>query len=251
MSNKAKADLERVVFFSGSFFYSARPIPGLEFAKLPMEILGGETTDGDTFAIQRVFHYKAPQVLTTPVTLGKNEIVCDKRCQDCVKAFPDVRGLLQHCQETGHSPTFDPDESGVGAKEAEAPVMLSYVNMVLSRALGERMAKWGREYVNPEKSSTPVDRQGRELGVTIYEAFSCEFGLVRPKTSQPATAHLALTVDLRAKVLRSESLLDQLYEGDSPNTYTFTRQDIDRAKRMWIGTQVIYKADKKCYSGVY
>ena len=104
--------------------------------------------------------------------------------------------------------------------------------------------------MSPEKSTEPCDRNGKSLGVTIYEAFSCEFGMVRPKTNEPTKAHLALTVDLRAKVLRSESLLDQLYEGSNPNSYKFTRQDIDRAKRRWIGTQVIYKADKKCYSVV-
>ena len=74
-------------------------------------------------------------------------IVMDNRCSQCVKAFPDVRGLLQHCSETGHKPVFDPKESLT--REAEPPVFLSYANMVLSRALSERLAKWGREYINP------------------------------------------------------------------------------------------------------
>lgn len=250
LPKKKKADLERVIFFAGSFFYTARPIPGLEFAKLPLEILAGETSDGDSFSIQRVFHYKAPSILTTPVALvaGKNEVILDNRCQDCVKAFHDVRGILQHCQETGHSPAFDPDESGLGAKEADPPVFVSYVNMVLSRALGERMARWGKEFVDPAKSTEPKDRNGNSLGVTIYEAYSCDFGMVRPKTNNPSKAHLALTVDLRAKVLRTASVLEQLYQGDNPNTYKFTHKDIDQAKRAWVGTTVIYKADKKCYS---
>jgi len=250
LGKNERADLERVVFFNGSFFYSARPIQGLEFNQLPKQLLKGETSDGDSFAIQRVFHYKAPKVLSTPVTVGKDEVVLDYRCKDCVKAFPDIRALLQHCGETGHSPAFSPDDAGLGAKEAEPQVFLSYVNCVLSRALGERLAKWGRNYVDPSKCTEPQDRYGKSLGVKIYEAYYAEFGLVRPKSTSPTSAHLALTVDLCAKVLRSESLLEQLYEGSDPKTYKFTRQDEERAKRRWNGTQVIYKADKKVYSVV-
>jgi hypothetical protein len=55
-------------------------------------------------------------------------------------------------------------------------------------------------------------------------------------------------VDLRAKLLRSQSLLDALYDGKDPNTYKLSRQEQDRARRQWIGETVIYKIDKKTYS---
>ena len=86
-------------------------------------------------------------MLQESVVADPGSIVMDNRCSQCVKAFPDVRGLLQHCSETGHKPVFDPKESLT--REAEPPVFLSYANMVLSRALSERLAKWGREYINP------------------------------------------------------------------------------------------------------
>ena len=50
-SKKEKEDLERVVFFSGSYFYSARPIEGLEATNLPLEILDGSDSDGDRYVI--------------------------------------------------------------------------------------------------------------------------------------------------------------------------------------------------------
>ena len=80
-----------------------------------------------------------------------------------------------------------------------------------------------------------MDRNGNKLGVTIYQAFSCEFGLVKQKSDKPQKAHLSLTVDLRAKVLRSQSLLDNLYNGNDPNKYQLSRQDQERARRQWIG----------------
>lgn len=55
--------------------------------------------------------------------------------------------------------------------------------------------------------------------------------------------------DLGAKLLRSQSLLDALYEGKDPNR-ALSKQEQDRAKRNWIGQTVIYKIDKKTYSVV-
>jgi hypothetical protein len=133
---------ERVVFFSGSFFFSARPIPGLEADTLPKHILDGSGSDGDSFTVHKVWHYTTPKVLLEPVVAPAGTMTVDHRCNDCTKAFPDIRGILQHCQETGHKPVFDPVEQG--AQQAESAVFLSYVNMVLSRALGERFAKVSR-----------------------------------------------------------------------------------------------------------
>jgi hypothetical protein len=92
-----------------------------------------------------------------------------------------------------------------------------------------------------------VDRNGNDLGVIIYQAYSAEFGMVRPKG--PNKAYLALTVDLRAKLLRSQSLLDVLYEGRDRKTKLSPKEQ-DQAKRMWIGETVIYTIDKKTYSVV-
>ena len=100
-----------------------------------------------SFTVQKVWCYTAPKILQDEVVADAGSVVMDNRCTQCVKAFPDVRGLLQHCAETGHQPVFDPKDSFT--REAEPPVFLSYANMVLSRALSERLAKWGREYIDP------------------------------------------------------------------------------------------------------
>jgi hypothetical protein len=97
MPTKEKEDLRRVVFFSGSFFFSARPIPGLESDKLPMPLPTTEKAEGDTIQIQQVVHYLAPTELCPEKQVAGNSEVCfDKRCANCTKAFIDVGSLLQH-----------------------------------------------------------------------------------------------------------------------------------------------------------
>ena len=132
---------------------------------------------------------------------------------------------------------------------AESQIFLSYVNSALSRALLERLAKWGRDYIDPESGERATDRNGKDLGVTVFRAFSCEFGLNKPPMPK-APAMLALTVDLRAKLIRSSSVLDWIYQGRDPNTSQLSPQDRKNAERYWIGETVIYKEDRKCYTVV-
>jgi hypothetical protein len=100
MPDKEKEDLRRVVFFQGSFFYSARKIPGLEPDKLSMELPVSEEAEGDTIKVVQVFHYVTPVELktasSTNTKLKDGEVGFDKRCNDCTKCFTDVGALLQH-----------------------------------------------------------------------------------------------------------------------------------------------------------
>jgi hypothetical protein len=59
---------------------------------------------------------------------------------------------------------------------------------------------------------------------------------------------LALTVDLRAKIVRTMSVLDHLTGGNDPRNYNPSYNEQERAKRDWIGEVVISMHDKKCYS---
>jgi len=244
MPRSEKEDLKRVVFFVGSYFFSARPIPGLEGSKLPLDILNGSSTDGDRFRCSQVFHFTAPHEITEDYDPRKpGEIAFDTRCGGCTKAFDNTNALLQHCRNTEHTPVYEPE----GAKPANNQVFLSYVNSALSRALMERLKKWGRDYIDPKTGKTK-DRNGNELGVTIYQAFSCEFGLTR--TEEENRAKLSLTVDLRAKLMRSSSLLEVIYNGRNPNTTRLSYPEQDRALEEWKGQTVIYKVDKKTYTVV-
>ena len=78
-------------------------------------------------------------------------------------------------------------------------VFNSYVNGALQRALGERLARWGTEYIDPHNMKEPIDKQGRSLGVRVYEAYSCQFGFIR--NSSTDIPRVGLTVDLRARLL--------------------------------------------------
>lgn len=132
-------------------------------------------------------------------------------------------------------------------KAAQLEVFTAYVNGALQRALGERLARWGSEFIDPSNLTEPKDRKGNSLGVRVYEAFSCNFGCLRPGTGETkGPVHLALTVDLRAKIVRTMSVLDHL-RGNNP-LYNPSYNEQEQAKRHWIGEIVISMHDKKCYS---
>ena len=97
--------------------------------------------------------------------------------------------------------------------------------------------QWGDAYIDENgTSATPAqDRRGNDLGVTIYEAFHASFDRIR--SSAPQKANLVLTVDLRAKILRTVTLY-QLLQNVPAN-----RRDAE--KRNWIGQRVMYKREKR------
>lgn len=248
-------DLRRVCFFEGSFMFSSRPIP---FLKLPMCIVGAKEkgletpimSNGDSMTITACSAFSAPLVISPPkpkpqstdaAVGGDAKVSIDHRCNDCTKAFTDVEAMMAHAKITGHSPVYE----DTAAQPANTEVFTSFCNIALQRAMGERMAKWGREYIDPKSFTEPKDRQGKSMGVRIFRAYSCEFGLHKP-TGQPIS--LSLTVDLRAKVIRTRSLLDTLCQDKDPNSYRFDDRGIQQAKRMYKGEVVICTYDKRCYS---
>ena len=55
-------------------------------------------------------------------------------------------------------------------------------------------------------------------------------------------------MDLKAKVIRKRSLLENIYDGKNPNTTKLDRSAINRAKRAYGSEIVICTYDKRCYS---
>jgi len=249
MDEREKNDLRRVVKFAGSFFFSARPIPGLEKSSLPVELVPGDaTTEGDTMSCVGVSHFSAPTCLSSKNTIDAAQdlsaIHFDSfRCRYCNRSFEGKTALLQHCRDSGHSPVYY-DEAIDGPAPPE--VFVSFVNSILQKALGERLAKWGREFVDPSTCIPAKGRNGEELGVDVYEAHTCTFGLIR-RNEEAGKTRLALTCDLRAKVIRKKSIRDTLYHARDPSS-KWARQERERTRRHWVGQVVIYKRDKKCYT---
>jgi hypothetical protein len=250
MPKGLKSELKRMVFFAGSFFFSAREIPGLEPSKLPLVLCDGSKTNGDTMSCVDVKKFTAPICLlpSTPatVTRGLNQVTMDGlRCSNCTRTFINDGDMLQHCKDSGHVPIFGPAGAGddvLVVEAASVEVFVSYVSLALERAMGERLSRWGRDYVDREAPIPAKDRNGNDLGVSIFEAISLAFGVIRVSNGPPV---LALTCDLRAKVIRTVSVLDCIYENRS-ESQPFTKQDQTRLKREWIGSVVIYKNDHKC-----
>ncbi len=152
-------------------------------------------------------------------------------------------------QDAGHKPFYaasDVASLSAGPIPADLDMFLSYINVALQRGLGERLARWGAEYIDPMNMTEPVDNAGRSLGVRVYEAFSCQFGLIRPNRGD--NPRVGLTVDLRAKIVRTMSVLDHLVGNQDPNGYKPSFQEQERSRRAWIGETVISMHDKKCYS---
>ena len=122
----------------------------------------------------------------------------------------------------------------------------SFTNLALQRALGERLARWGNEYIDPMSMKEPTDKSGRSLGVRVYEAYSCQFGAM--KATKESLPQLGLTVDLRAKIVRTLSVMDYLVGEQDPNSYDPSYQQQESCRRQWIGEVIISMHDKKCYS---
>jgi len=247
MPKKEQDDLRRSIFFSGSYLFSARKIPGIDPASLPMQLPVGDLGEGDCIRLVKFEHYTAPLELKKAAQTISNagEVKFDNRCANCTKAFPDMAGLLQHCRVSGHAPVFVSEGSDGESKPAQVGVFISYVNQALKRALGEKLASWGAEFIDPTDVKEPCDRSGRSLGVRVFRAYSCSFGLLR---NPRGIGTLSMTVDLRAKVLRTVSVLDQLCGNLNPSNYRPNAHEQERLKRNWIGEVVITMYDKKCYS---
>ena len=99
------------------------------------------------------------------------------------------------------------------------------------------LMQWGDSYIDDtEGSATPArDRRGNDLGVSIYEAFYSSFDTIRSST--PRKANVVLTVDLRAKIMRTVTL-QQVFDN-------MTRSRPEDVKRRWIGERVMYNREKK------
>lgn len=90
-------------------------------------------------------------------------------------------------------------------------------------------------------------RTGNSLGVSLYKAYHSEFSLSTTLTNK--TPMLTLTTDLRAKLIRTKSILDTLYEGYDPaDSYDFTKSEQQTIRGKWVGSTIISKIDKKCFS---
>jgi len=239
MPREEKEDLKRVVFFQGSFFFAGRAIPGLERENLPVELSRGNDTEGNTMTVVGVQHFGPPQEVASSAPQGtaRDELTVDTfRCQQCNRTFSAEYHMKQHCSQTGHSPVYTPVRlDGPG----NVPEFMAYLNVALQRAMKERLNQWGDAFIDPnaQNATEAKDRQGNYLGVRIYEAFFASFDLTR--SPQAHKANLVLTVDLRAKILRTVTLYDVLK--DVP------RNKQVAAKKTWIGQRVMYNREKKGY----
>ena len=194
--------------------------------------------------IVQVQHFGPPECLKPPVpAAGPGEVVADtSRCSDCSKTFKSEENLHQHLSQSGHQPIVHAETDGPALLET----FLAYVNTALQRAMGERLRKWGEEYIDENRAIPGKTRDGRSLGIDIYEAFSCKFGVLKrtDKSANSSPARLALTVDLRAKIMRTVTLLDALNDIESTDR-EWSQRSQQQAKRQWIGERVMYTREKK------
>jgi len=267
MSPKDIESFRRGVFFEGSHAFSSRAIPGLTIEDLPRDLISASqnvvagddiivvpfSDNGDSLRVVHFQPYSIPTLLAPPAgktkPAPKSQAVMDQRCADCSTMFVHTEALLSHCKETAHCPQYSSIGDG-NIMPANKEIFLSFANNALQRAMGERMARWGREYIDPASMKEPTDHNGQSLGVHVFKAFSCEFGMNRLNAGgKLGPIRLTLTVDLRAKIMRTKSVLEAIYEnnGNDPNkTVPPNRQA--GLQREWKNEVVIGKYDKRCHS---
>jgi hypothetical protein len=153
-------------------------------------------------------------------------------------------------QNKAHKPVYSlADEAANQSVEpipASGELFTAFINLALQRALSERLARWGAEFIDPENMKEPVDKSGRSLGVRVYEAYSCQFNLM--KATEDSLPQIGLTVDLRAKIVRTLSVMHHLTGDQDPNRFDPSHQEQESLRRQWVGETIIAMHDKKCYS---
>ncbi len=187
MDAKDIENIRRVVFFEGSFMFTAKRIPFID--KFPFSLVGSRDgnqqgvdpnvpvmDNGDSMTITGVQAMCAPSIIAQEKTARDNEdaLYVDRRCDGCPKAFENLESLMSHCQMTGHKPVVADDS----AEPSNVELFTSFCNVALQRAMGERMARWGKEYIDPKNWTEPKDKQGRSLGVRIFRAYVSCTGVV-------------------------------------------------------------------------
>jgi hypothetical protein len=120
----------------------------------------------------------------------------------------------------------------------------TYANFALKQALIERdFTMWGSEFIDPNAQPLDAaDRNGNRLGIKVHEAISCSFTINKDKHGK---AYLALTVDLRAKIIRTTTVLDALYDGNYTRGQTLSPVEQKTAMRKLEGERVVYTLEKK------
>lgn len=139
----------RILYFQNSVVFSPRALP-VDLSNGPVPLVGGgdaPTSDnGDCMTITDVTVYGPPVELATraaPQASGPIDamaaLTIDLRCSDCTKSFVNEQAMMLHCKELGHSPVVAGNEKLTAANKE---LFLQYANVVLSRALSERLAPW-------------------------------------------------------------------------------------------------------------
>lgn len=243
---------KRTFYFEGSQVFCSRPIPGISKADLPKELVSGlGSAHGDYLKIMGVKKMYAPDDVVQAISEEEESseenssgISVDLRCMDCLHAFTSKHAMELHCRDKGHRPYLANREDD-DAEPAKLEELCAYANVVLGRALGQRLAKWGHAYVDPKSFQ-------ETRGVRIFKAYVCEFGFIMSRDSGTTNntnkkmKQLALTVDVRARLQRSKSLLDMIRE-DNRNNDDYSRDAMERLKRRYCGQTVIYTIDKRCF----
>eukprot|EP00980_Cylindrotheca_fusiformis_P011868 scaffold2818_cov59-Cylindrotheca_fusiformis.AAC.3 len=260
LPNAEKKDLRRAVYFSGSYFCSGRPIPGLEQEKLPVSLPLGKAGElGETVEIVQLLILGAPIAQDASLIRAHCYSIGEFHVLSNPSSFFIILilcVLTSNSRDAGHSPVYVPDsKSPTSPIPSTLPVFVSYINGVLQRALSERLSRWDNEYIVPD-SFKKITKKRREKGkvvekvvARVYRAYTAKFGVIK-KTSDggDGKVQLALTVDLRAKVMRTVSVLDDLAGGKPENKESYEPEEIETAKEIWIKQVVICMHDKKCYS---
>lgn len=232
------------MFFEGSLLFTSRPIMGLEEAKLPKVLISGgggaDTKEvkgevGDYMSVENCVCLGAPEdvVRVNAPRPNQDYLAVELRCATCNSTFNDHVALMQHCTDSGHSPVTEFEASVIPSSHSE---FLMYCNILLQNAMKKRMMKWGNAYIDP---NTFRD----EEEIRIFDAYVCEFSLIRDQVKNPGKLCLGLTLDVQVKLQRTKSLLDMIKE-EFPSP---SEKNKKLVQKKFSGQCVIYTIDKRTF----
>lgn len=156
-----KREWSRVLYFQNSVVFSRDPLP-IDMSNGPVVLVGSgdvPSDNGDQMEITDVTCYSPPVELTgqvagraapqaADIVQSIGELSVELRCGGCpgvpcTKTFVDEQAMMRHCAQVGHSPVIVGDKGGTDdIQAATKEIFLQYANVVLKRALGERLMPW-------------------------------------------------------------------------------------------------------------
>ena len=175
--------------------------------------------------------------LTEPYTLQQQH-------QGCTLTVINVQkyGIPDDLYIPDEDMVDEEDEEEDGKTPADRQQFITFMSLAIRNQLTQHFKPWGRDHV--DNGGLPLSSQ---YDVDVYRAYNVEPSVVE-SLEDPEKFEIVLTADVKAKVIRTKSCLDNIFDAIRTNDLSrVSAAQINDVKRQFEGKTVINKKDKRTY----